>query len=121
MRVAKSSRPQVLNASTSASATSSEPLPDGDLSSPSHQDERQIVLDTDRSFVHYPSGEAPSSIPHSRLAQRASRNAHTESISFVGESDAVKEEMKTKLNELIVSIFRKRPTLNYYQVQVLLF
>jgi len=29
--------------------------------------------------------------------------------------------MKTKLNELIVSVFRKRPTLSYYQVQVLIF
>ena len=62
MRVAESNRPQVLNASTSASSTSSEPPPDGDLSSSSHRDERQIMLDTDRSFVHYPSGEAPSFI-----------------------------------------------------------
>ena len=38
-------------------------------------------------------------------------------IQFEGESDAVKEEMKARLNELIVSIFRKRPTLNYYQVR----
>ena len=33
----------------------------------------------------------------------------------------MKEEMKMKLNELIVSVFRKRPTLSYYQVQVLIF
>jgi len=33
-------------------------------------------------------------------------------------SDAVKEEMKTKLNELIVSVFRKRPALSYYQVWI---
>jgi len=59
--------------------------------------------------------------PHTGLTQRARRNAHTKSLSFAGESDAVKEEMKTKLNELIVSVFRKRPTLNYYQVQILLF
>ena len=28
--------------------------------------------------------------------------------------------MKTKLNDLIVSVFRKRPTLSYYQVRVLI-
>ena len=37
-------------------------------------------------------------------------------FSFVGEDDGVKEEMKAKLNELIVSVFRGRPVLNYYQV-----
>ncbi|KAF9788225.1 rab-GTPase-TBC domain-containing protein [Thelephora terrestris] len=85
--------PQVLNASTSTTPNSPEPLMNGETvanekgESLSHRDERQIMLDTDRSFVHYPSGE----------------------------SDEVKEEMKTRLNELIVSIFRKRPTLNYYQ------
>ena len=62
-------RPQVLNASTSTSPTSSEPSPNGDAvvhekeASPSHRDERQIMLDTDRSFVHYPSGEASSPTP----------------------------------------------------------
>ncbi|KAF9648450.1 hypothetical protein BDM02DRAFT_3180165 [Thelephora ganbajun] len=85
--------PQVLNASTSASSMVSEPPLNSEAvghekeESLSHRDERQIMLDTDRSFVQYPSGE----------------------------SDPVKEEMKAKLNELIVSVFRKRPTLNYYQ------
>lgn len=37
-------------------------------------------------------------------------------FSFVGGNDGVKEEMKAKLNELIVSVFRRRPVLNYYQV-----
>ena len=72
VRVAESSRPQVLNASTS-SPTSSEPPPNGNLvlheeggetvAPLSHPDERQIMLDTDRSFVHYPTGEALFFIP----------------------------------------------------------
>jgi len=63
MRAAEGNRPQVLNASTSASPGISGPLPTGDTvtheeeASLSHPDERQIMLDTDRSFVHYPSGE----------------------------------------------------------------
>ena len=65
MRVAEGNRPQVLNAPTSTSPATSEPLGDnltvshegGELSP--HRDERQIMLDTERSFVHYPSGEAP--------------------------------------------------------------
>ena len=36
-------------------------------------------------------------------------------------SDTAKEEMKAKLNELIVLVFRKRPALNYYQVRNLFF
>ena len=59
--------------------------------------------------------------PPQSNAFRTRRNAHIKSLLFKGESDAVKEEMKTKLNELIVSVFRKRPTLSYYQVPVLPF
>jgi len=117
-------RPQVLNALASTSSTPSEPPLNGDAvihekeASLSHRDERQIMLDTDRSFVHYPSGEAPSPIPLRSNIQRMKQNAQPKSFLFVGESDAVKEEMKTKLNELIVSVFRRRPTLNYYQVRI---
>ncbi|KAG5640707.1 hypothetical protein DXG03_007476 [Asterophora parasitica] len=56
-----------------------------------HRDERQIRLDTDRSFVLYPVGE-PADTP----------------------SDD-KEAMQEKLNRLLVSIFRRRPKLNYFQ------
>ncbi|RDB27057.1 TBC1 domain family member 20 [Hypsizygus marmoreus] len=52
-----------------------------------HTDERQIRLDTDRSFVLYPV-DAP-----------------------VGN----KETMQEQLHDLLVSIFRKRPKLNYFQ------
>ena len=83
MRVAESNRPQVLNASASASPTPSEPSPNGETvvleneESLSHRDERQILLDTDRSFVQYPSGEALSPIPILSNTQRTRRNAHT--------------------------------------------
>lgn len=53
---------------------------------PSHTDERQIRLDTDRSFVLYP----------------------------VDTKDD-KESLQAELNRLLVAIFRKRPKLNYFQ------
>ncbi|KAK0238110.1 rab-GTPase-TBC domain-containing protein [Armillaria nabsnona] len=53
---------------------------------PSHTDERQIRLDTDRSFVLYP----------------------------VDARDD-KESLQAELNRLLVAIFRKRPKLNYFQ------
>ncbi|KAF8636972.1 hypothetical protein AX17_003133 [Amanita inopinata Kibby_2008] len=53
-----------------------------------HQDERQIRLDTDRSFVLYP-GES--------------------------EASASKDTLKNGLNGLIVSVFRNRPKLSYFQ------
>ncbi|PBK67533.1 hypothetical protein ARMSODRAFT_989032 [Armillaria solidipes] len=53
---------------------------------PSHTDERQIRLDTDRSFVLYPV-----------------------------DARADKESLQTELNRLLVAIFRKRPKLNYFQ------
>jgi hypothetical protein len=55
-------------------------------------------------------------VPHSHLIQRVAGDAGY-SYRLKGESEASKEEMKTKLNELIVSVFRKRPALNYYQVR----
>ncbi|KAK0458931.1 rab-GTPase-TBC domain-containing protein [Desarmillaria tabescens] len=53
---------------------------------PGHADERQIRLDTDRSFVLYP----------------------------VDTRDD-KESLQAELNRLLVAIFRKRPKLNYFQ------
>ncbi|KAG5720894.1 TBC1 domain family member 20 [Termitomyces sp. T112] len=52
-----------------------------------HRDERQIRLDTDRSFVLYP----------------------------VDTSLSDKELMQEKLNNLLVSVFRQHPKLNYFQ------
>ncbi|KAF4618711.1 hypothetical protein D9613_009872 [Agrocybe pediades] len=51
-----------------------------------HQDERQIGLDTDRSFVLYPV-----------------------------EPNFDREVLQTELNKLLVSFFRKRPRLSYFQ------
>ncbi|PFH45294.1 hypothetical protein AMATHDRAFT_9549 [Amanita thiersii Skay4041] len=53
-----------------------------------HRDERQIKLDTDRSFVLYPSEET---------------------------GPAPRETLQFDLNSLIVSVFRNRPKLNYFQ------
>ncbi|KAJ7355351.1 rab-GTPase-TBC domain-containing protein [Mycena albidolilacea] len=61
-----------------------ETLTDGDSSS--HPDERQIRLDTERSFVLYPV-----------------------------ESETDKDKLQSELNDLLVEIFRKRPKLNYFQ------
>ena len=72
--VAEGNRPQVLNASIPMSPVSSGPPPDGDTithetGAPlSHRDEHQITLDTDRSFVQYPSGEASLIVPPIRCA-----------------------------------------------------
>ncbi|KAF8216412.1 hypothetical protein K438DRAFT_1558431 [Mycena galopus ATCC 62051] len=52
----------------------------------SHPDERQIRLDTDRSFVLYPVDPKTD-----------------------------KDKLQSELNELLVEIFRKRPKLNYFQ------
>ncbi|KAF8069231.1 rab-GTPase-TBC domain-containing protein [Lyophyllum atratum] len=52
-----------------------------------HRDERQIRLDTDRSFVLYP----------------------------VDTPLEAREAMQMKLNRLLVSVFRRRPKLNYFQ------
>ncbi|KAJ7591551.1 rab-GTPase-TBC domain-containing protein, partial [Mycena floridula] len=58
------------------------PPPEG----PSHPDEHQIGLDTDRSFVLYP-------------------------VDLVQD----RETLQTELHELLTAIFRKRPKLSYFQ------
>ncbi|KAF7370675.1 TBC1 domain member 20 [Mycena sanguinolenta] len=52
----------------------------------SHPDERQIRLDTERSFVLYPV-----------------------------DSETDKDKLQSELNDLLVEIFRRRPKLNYFQ------
>ena len=56
---------------------------------PEHKDEQQVLLDTKRSFVTYPAGIPPED----------------------------KDEMQADLQDLIVGILRKYPTLNYFQVR----
>ncbi|KAJ8693455.1 GTPase-activating protein gyp8, variant 2 [Pleurotus ostreatus] len=73
---------------------------------PAHPDERQIQLDTDRSFVLYPVGEP--------FASRVSLCSEYNSSSFA-DPLLEKESLKRQLHELIVSVFRKRPRLSYFQ------
>ncbi|KAF8170766.1 rab-GTPase-TBC domain-containing protein [Pholiota molesta] len=78
--------PQVLNVSI-PKAVKDEKLPfDESFESLPHVDERQISLDTDRSFVLYPV-----------------------------EPKIDRETLQTGLNQLLVSLFRKRPRLSYFQ------
>ncbi|KAI0353911.1 hypothetical protein OH77DRAFT_1406209 [Trametes cingulata] len=68
-------------------ATDGETHEDGDaVEEKPHADERQIALDTDRSFVLYPVEETAS-----------------------------REKLQAGLNRLIVSVFRRRPRLHYFQ------
>ncbi|KAF7294518.1 TBC1 domain member 20 [Mycena kentingensis (nom. inval.)] len=68
-----------------ARPTTSKPETNPDESA-SHPDERQIRLDTDRSFVLYPV-----------------------------DSSEDKEKLQSDLHELLVEIFRRRPGLSYFQ------
>ncbi|GBB95077.1 hypothetical protein RclHR1_02470021 [Rhizophagus clarus] len=52
-----------------------------------HKDERQVLLDVDRSFVYYPKGI----------------------------SNAEKKQKQSELNDVIVGILRRHPNLAYYQ------
>ncbi|KAF5356789.1 hypothetical protein D9756_006763 [Leucocoprinus leucothites] len=72
--------PQLLNAHSAPSSSSSNSEP--------HRDENQISLDTSRSFVLYPSTSS---------------------------SFSERESLQQELHGLIVSLFRKRPKLSYFQ------
>ncbi|KAF4564832.1 hypothetical protein EYR40_011005 [Pleurotus pulmonarius] len=73
---------------------------------PEHPDERQIQLDTDRSFVLYPVGEPFA--PCVSLCSEYNSSSFTDPL-------LEKESLKRQLHELIVSVFRKRPRLSYFQ------
>ncbi|KAH9916046.1 rab-GTPase-TBC domain-containing protein [Fomitopsis serialis] len=90
-RTAKSSIPTADTPSESSATTDAPDSTKLDLSADldaalAHRDERQIGLDTNRSFVLYPVDEGPD-----------------------------REHLKEQLHELIVSVFRKRRHLNYFQ------
>jgi hypothetical protein len=72
-----------------------------------HKDEYQIRLDTDRSFVLYPEGKPSFRTLPPMLIKLGS---HSES-----EPGIDKDQLKADLNRLIVSVFRNRPKLNYFQ------
>ena len=71
-----------------------------------HTDERQIKLDTDRSFVLYPVGET--------LIHEIASNMH--SLRLTLEDVTEKEHLQQQLHELIVAVFRKRRCFSYFQV-----
>ena len=73
-----------------------------------HADERQIKLDTDRSFVLYPVGEI-----HILLVCQE----NVCSSAFGIEDLKEKELLQGELHELIVEIFRRRRRLSYFQVR----
>ena len=73
-----------------------------------HPDERQVRLDTDRSFVLYPVGEPSFHSP--KLAWCAQSDVFT-----VGNMKE-RESRQNELHDLIVEIFRKRRKLSYFQV-----
>jgi len=73
-----------------------------------HPDERQVGLDTDRSFVLYPVGKA--TIPAFDEYRSGSECA------LVTEEKEEKDRLKTRLHEVILHVLRKRPKLGYFQV-----
>ncbi|KAF8997108.1 rab-GTPase-TBC domain-containing protein [Cyathus striatus] len=83
--------PQLLNASSTSRVSRQPDKTDTDLKNEDqtlHRDERQIKLDTDRSFVLYPVGI---------------------------NRDTAREKLQGELHDLLVSLFRKRPKLSYFQ------
>ncbi|PPQ88792.1 hypothetical protein CVT25_010478 [Psilocybe cyanescens] len=79
--------PKLLNASKSKDSFVNKPNKHSDLKEEQpHDDERQIGLDTDRSFVLYPV-----------------------------EPKIDRETLQAELHKLLVSVFRKRPRLSYFQ------
>ena len=74
-----------------------------------HRDERQIQLDTDRSFVLYPD-------PVGEL-ELVSLPVCTNSTGVGIEVKTDKENLQEELRKLLVRVFRKRPKLHYFQVR----
>jgi hypothetical protein len=74
-----------------------------------HRDENQIRLDTDRSFVLYPEGK------HHNHPVRKSNPLNGSCLATESQTHTPKASLKSDLNHLIVSLFRNRPKLNYFQ------
>jgi hypothetical protein len=70
----------------------------------SHRDERQVGLDTNRAFVHYPVGRL---ICLSALYY----------LNHSPESQQRKDKRKKQLTELILGVLERRPQLSYFQVR----
>lgn len=71
-----------------------------------HSDERQVKLDVIRSFVSYPTGEY-----RRRARARLSLTARPHADVTAEE----KEELRNKLEKVIVTTLRRHPSLQYFQ------
>lgn len=69
-----------------------------------HRDERQVGLDTNRAFVHYPVGE---------LIESGFRYCFNHAL----ESQHLKDKRKKQLTELIMGVLGEHPQLSYFQVR----
>jgi hypothetical protein len=75
-----------------------------------HPDERQVALDVDRSFIIYPKGSESSDCsclwaqPHTPVVEQHDQKAI----------------LQNELNELIVSLLRRHPSMHYFQVSEIL-
>ncbi|KAJ7623284.1 rab-GTPase-TBC domain-containing protein [Roridomyces roridus] len=78
--------PKLLHATPATSPSQDKEDMDTETDSISHRDEKQIRLDTERSFVLYPV-----------------------------DSKTDKDALQAELHELLVEVFRRRPGLNYFQ------
>ncbi|KAI0064241.1 hypothetical protein BV25DRAFT_1990015 [Artomyces pyxidatus] len=79
--------PRLLHVDPATLVAAQSSVPSADSEETPHEDERQIRLDTDRSFVLYP----------------------------VDEKSVNREQRQQELNTLIVQIFRRHPGLSYFQ------
>ncbi|KAL0068098.1 GTPase-activating protein gyp8 [Marasmius tenuissimus] len=73
-----------------------------------HRDERQIQLDTDRSFVLYPDPVGEPKLSLSLCCTNSTPATTTE-------VKTDKEHLQEELRKLLVRMFRKRPKLHYFQ------
>ncbi|SCV67437.1 BQ2448_5048 [Microbotryum intermedium] len=80
---------------------------------PPHNDERQVHLDILRSFVSYPTGA--SQINLSLHAQQDGWLAHPTFRALTEISDEEKQRLRDQLENVIVTILRRHPSLHYFQ------
>lgn len=78
-----------------------------------HPDERQVGLDTDRSFVMYPAG-TPNLTQYS--IHSWTLDSRNESLALIIDNGLQRSTRKSQLHNLIVAILRKRRKLSYFQV-----
>jgi hypothetical protein len=77
-----------------------------------HNDEKQVLLDVDRSLNAYPQGQCRS------WHETTLPIVHVLILNFgnPGLDEASKKQKQADLNELIVEVLRRNKSLHYYQV-----